>query len=207
MRNYTGYSCCKSELHSKYGTNDWFNEVLGYLIIRYYPAETRILDTLRYVELHPKNKETFSYEFGSIIRDIGSIFSSILDTLVRNTTTEYQDTYDIRNYRQFLIKEIKDIELVGVQINSPFVYNLILPFDNIKDTKTRLDWWDAYNNLKHSEIENYQDGCLTNVVYGMASLAILYTLMDPNRRAEGRLFSLIGYFTPLEMVKTFLFPK
>lgn len=104
------------------------------------------------------------------------------------------------------IRETKDIELIGVQLNSAFKHNLLLPFDNIKDTTTRLNWWDAYNNLKHSEMQNYQDGCLTNVLYGMASLAVLYALMSKGR-GKSRLFTQIGYFTPLETVRTALFPK
>lgn len=207
MANNIGYSYCKPELHLKYSPNGWFNEVLGYLGIRYHPIETRILDTLRYIELHPANKAAFSYEFGSIIRDIGSTFGSILDRLVRNTATKPQAKYDIRDYREFLVREVKNIDLIAVQLRTYFSHNLVLPFDSIKEETTRLKWWDAYNNLKHSEIEYYQDGCLTNVIYGMASLAIAYTLMDPNRQAEGRLFQLVGYFSPIDLAKKFVFPS
>ena len=41
--------------------------------------------SFRYVECDRDNSYTFSYEFGSILRDIGSIFGSVLDTLVRNS--------------------------------------------------------------------------------------------------------------------------
>ena len=207
MTSHTGYSYCKPKLYSKYGENAWFNEVLGYLSIRYRPIEMRMLGTLRYVELHPRNKNAFSYEFGSIIRDVGSTFTSILDRLVRNTITTPRERYDIRDYREFLINEVKDIELIGAELNYSFAHDMVLPFDVISDPSTRINWWNAYNNLKHSEIDNYKDGCLSNAVYGIASLAILYTLMSPNRMAEGRLFSLVGYFRPLEMVKKYLFPK
>jgi len=207
MASYTSYEFCKPKLHSQYGKNDWFSQILGYLMIRFHPIETRILDTLRYVELHPTNAKTFSYEFGGIIRDVGSTFSSVLDKLVRNTATKPQERYDITDYRDFLANEVNDIELIGAQLNSPFKYNLVLPFENIKETKARLNWWDAYNNLKHSEIDNYKDGCLANVVHGITSLAILYTLMSPSRAAEGRLFYLVGYFKPIDLVKKSLFPK
>lgn len=201
------YEFCKPILHSKHGANDWFNEVLGYLMIRYHPIETRTLETLRYVELHSRNRRAFSYEFGSIIRDIGSTFGSTMDKIVRNTVSDPREISNIRDYRNFLVNEVKGIELIGAELNSPFKNRIIVPFENIKNAKTRLSWWDAYNNLKHSEIENYQDGCLNNVIHGIASLAILYTLMSPARRAEGRLFSLIGYFSPIELVKAFLFGK
>jgi len=200
-------------LHSRFGPKPWFNSLLGYLAFRYHPLEDRILDTLRYVDLHPKNKATFSYEFGGIIRDIGSTFSSVLDNLVRKATMKSQAEYNITDYIEFLINNTADIELIGAQLSMPFNLNLVLPFDRIKDKKIvprdRLTWWNPYNNLKHSEIGNYQDGCLSNVVYGMASLAVLYTLMFPKgskRRAEGRLFYRIGYFTPIDEAKKWLFP-
>jgi len=85
MPVYSSYSSCEHKLFSKYKENTWFNAVLGYFTIRYPPIEARILDTLRYVELAPKNATAFSYEFGSILRDIVSVFSSILDKLIRNT--------------------------------------------------------------------------------------------------------------------------
>jgi hypothetical protein len=207
-RGYRSYLYCKAELYDKYAKNQWFNEALGYLSVRYYPIEMRILETLRYVELAPQNSTTFSFEYGSIIRDIGSSFSSVLDKLVRNTIREPSKIYDIRDYRKFLIRETEDIDSIAAKLITPFKRNLILPFANIRDKKARIKWWDAYNNLKHSEIDNFQDGCLSNVLYGIASLAILYTLML-NRAAIGRLFPLIGYFEPrgLNSLEPFIFPE
>ncbi len=203
-RGYTSYESCKAKLYAKYAKNLWFPEALGYLSIRYYPIEKRTLDTLRYVELAPENSKAFSYEFGSIIRDIGSTFSSVLDKLVRNTSKK--SNLDIRDYRSFLAKEINDIDSIAAKLITPFRHNLVIPFIDIHNDKTRLNWWDAYTNLKHSEIDNLEDGCLSNVIYGIASLAILYNLMQ-NRAAEGRLFPLIGYFKPLENLGPFIFPE
>jgi hypothetical protein len=205
--SYTSYSSCKADLFEKYHENRWLIEALAYTQLRYHPIETRIINTLRYVELNSENNGTFSYEFCSISRDIGSTFSSVLDKLVRNTSGKLEGDYDIRDYRRFLVKEVLSIEEIGVELNSLFRDNMILPFDGIKDDKTRLNWWDAYNNLKHAEIENLKDGCLSNVLYGMASLAVLYTLISPYRNAEGNLFRQIGYFKPIDMVKKVLFPK
>jgi len=205
--SYTGYASCKPELFKKYHGNRWFIEALAYTQLRYHPIETRIINSLRYVELCSDNNKTFSYEFCSIIRDIGSTFSSVLDKLVRNTSVKTKGDYDIRDYRRFLVNEVHEIDSIGVELRCLFTENMILPFDNIKDDKIRIDWWDAYNNLKHAEIDNLQDGCLSNVLYGMSSLAVLYSLISHHRNAEGNLFRQIGYFTPIDMVRKFLFPK
>ncbi len=140
MSSYTSFAAAKAELNSKYGKNNWFSGVNGYLFLRFHPIEKRILETLRYVDLHSKNINTFSYEFGSILRDIGSTFGSILDEFVRNTTSKAQKRYDIRDYREFLASEIKGIKDLGVQLKMPFMNNMVLPFDDITDTQKQLIW-------------------------------------------------------------------
>lgn len=205
------FAYCKPQLSTKYGEIDWFKELLGYLMLRFHPIETRTLNAFRYVELAPRNAATFSYEFSSITRDIGSSFSSILDKLVRKTTEEQLDRkLNITDYLKFLVKEVEDIESISAQLNSPFRLNLVLPFEGIRKwikDPTLWNWWDAYNKVKHLEIDNYRYGSLTNVIYGMGSLAILYCLMDKYRRAQGRLFSRIGKRSDIGIARKTLFPK
>lgn len=210
MKTYSHYEGCPHQLQKKYKDNDWFNGVLGYFFIRYYPIETRVLDAMRYVELAPANASTFSYEFGSILRDIGSTFSSILDKIVRNTREKPKIEFNISDYLKFLIREVDDIELLGAQLRCPYSKNMVFPFNQIKHKdslwKDKLLWWQPYNNLKHSEIDNLPDGSLSNIVYGMASLAILYDLVSPYGLTS-KLFLKIGYFKPMERVTSFLFPS
>ena len=206
MPSYTGFASLKHRLHSKYGKHSWFDRVSGYIFLRFHPIEKRVLEALRYVELHPANINTFSYEFGSILRDIGSIFGSILDEFVRNGTSKIKKEYNIGDYREFLLSEIEDIEESGAELKMPFTNNMVLPFDNISNSRKQLVWWNAYNNVKHSEIKSYQDASLGNVVMGMASLAILYAWIIQSR-PEGGLFWNIGYFKPVDQVKKFLFVK
>jgi hypothetical protein len=203
---YTSFSTCGEVLNTKYGKNSWFKQTSGYLSIRYHPIEDRILDALRYVELAPTNASTFSYEFSSTVKDIGGTFGSVLDKLVRNTSRKQAQEYDMGDYRDFLISEVEKIDSIGTRLNSAFEGYMVLPFANIKK-QASLQWWKAYNNLKHSEMDSIVDGCLSNVVYGMASLAILYCLMGGRSQAEGRLFYLIGFFEPLDKLEPHMFPK
>lgn len=203
---HTSFSTCGEGLMTKYGKNPWFKQTLNYISIRYQPIEDRILNALRYVELAPANALTFSYEFSSTMKDIGGTFGSVLDKLVRNAGQKQAQEYDMKDYRNFLIGEIENIDLIGAQLATAFQGSMILPFADIKKP-SRIQWWNAYNNLKHSEMDNIANGCLSNVVYGMASLAILYCLMGGRGRAEGRLFYLIGFFKPLEKLEPLMFPK
>lgn len=194
----------------KYGKKPWFAGIIGYASIRYPPVETRIYDTLRYVELSPDNASTFSYELGSALRDIGGIFGSLLDTFVKNTTQKTGEC-DISDYLKFLNSEVSGIERIGAELFCPFQKRMVFPFSKIKDEKIRpkerMNWWTPHNNLKHSGINNLPDGSLSNVVYGITSLAILCKLIYP-RAFNSRLFTYaIGYFRPEETVVAYSFPS
>jgi hypothetical protein len=127
------------------------------------------------------------------------------DGLVRNTLVGPIREYDIRDYLRFIVDNVKDVELVGVRLITPFTHHFVFPFENIKSSTPA--WWTAYNNLKHSDIDSFKDGCLVNVVYGIASLATLFVLMDnlgifPQR---SELLFDVGYYQPIARVKKYSF--
>jgi hypothetical protein len=208
---YSSYSALNPQLHTKYGNNPWYGSPFGYLFHRYRQIEGRVVETSRYVEIESDNKGTFSYEFGSILRDIGSAFSSVMDCLVDNTSRNHQDEYTIDDYTRLLIDEVEDVSLIGLVLTIPFKNNFLLPFEGIianTPPRTKLPWWQPYTKLKHSEIAYHKSGCLSNVIDGIATLAILYLLMDPHRRLlrESRLFYQgCGYYQPLDQAKKALF--
>ena len=74
--------------------------------IRFLPIVDRLDNTLRYVDLNPKNMSVFSYEFASILRDIGSIFSSICDSYVSGVKNDNK-IHTITHFRRFLLSEMK----------------------------------------------------------------------------------------------------
>jgi len=206
---YSSYSSLSNQLHKELGTQTWFNGLSGYLLLRYGPIERRMLEASRYVEIHPDNKKAFSYEFSSIVRDIGSVFGSLMQHLLEKTASGNKE-YTIDDFTKFLIDKVKDIELIGLSLQIPFQHNFVLPFEGIKSRmppKTKLLWWEPYNNLKHSDIKNYKDGSLANAIYGISTLAVLHILMDPYTRLVGEsdLFYKCGYYAPIDEAKKDLF--
>ena len=206
MSLYDNYASCGPQLHSKFGKEAWYEELYGYSSLRYFPIERRITDATRYVEMCTENKTTFSYEFASIIRDVGSTFGSLLDGLVRNAVGKKGDL-DIRDYIKFVVDEVKDVETLCLRLKTSFTHSFVFPFENVKKSPPTLEWWNAYNKLKHSDIDNFKDGCLAHAINGLASLATLYVLMDYHgafsRRSE--LFFGVGYYSPMAKVKTYSF--
>jgi len=187
------YNALRHVLHKKFIKNVWFFDALFYLKRRYPPIDERFFNTLRYIDLCRENISTFSYEYASILRDIGSVFASTLDILVRKSSGIDKKT-DYGDYIKFLDDNINGIADVGVELNYPIVNTLIFPFREISPSKS-MSWWKAYNNVKHQDFSKSKDGSLGNVLKGLASLAILYSASDGKHGPQSRIFSKIGYFS------------
>jgi len=129
-----------------------------------------------------------------------------MDRLVRETTPKKpSNEYDMRDYRKWLIKEIDKIHLISVGINYPLERKYLLPFKELDKEDGRLEWWIAYNNIKHSDVDNFKDGNLRNAFNSLGALSILYAVMDTNNGSEIRAFEEIGFVRPQSFVETFLF--
>jgi hypothetical protein len=73
--------------------------------------------------------------------------------------------------------------------------------------RTKISWWFAHTNLKHSDLEHFLDGNLAFAVFGLSALATLFVLAYPTDRSlpEMKFFSNIGYRHPIEELKSNLF--
>jgi hypothetical protein len=177
----------------------WFGETLSYLMARYDFIEERTIATFRYVDPDPKNANTFAYEYGSILRDAGSAFASTLDRFVSEGSTSSKE-YSILDYRKFLTASVPNISSVCLRLRYARSAVFLRPFTALEDEKERMAWWNAYNQIKHSEIDMLQEGNLVNSLNGVASLAVLYALIDGRNGVTISLFDEIGFVTPEDWV-------
>jgi len=198
-----GYKDVEALLWRKFRKAKWYEDVLSYLLKRYYSIENRIIETFRYVDCHPSNRATFSYEYSSILRDAGSVFGSTMDRLVKETRS-ISALLDIRDYAKWLREEVENIPLIAAEINYPSEERLLLPFLPLNDEKSRLNWWHAYNEVKHSDIDKFHVGNFENALNSLAALAILLALYQLHY--GGRLFPNI-YYSPEKYPESLLFFK
>ncbi len=144
------------------------------------------METFRYVDCHPKNGKTFSYEYGSILRDAGSCFGSVMDRLVR-AIKPVQGNLDIRDYTEWLSKglmkyvsldgrRLDSIELAGAEIRILLDRRLLARFLPHVTFKRPPQWWNAYNSVKHSDFEKFHEGNLENCLNALAALASLWLI-------------------------------
>lgn len=184
-----GYTRLRTILYGKYHDNTWLIQSLIYMVSRYHPLEDRLIETFRYVECDRDNSYTFSYEFGSILRDVGSTFGSVLDTLVRNSENRSpNERLDISDYRTWLKTEIDNIYLITAGVTTPRAGRYVIPFSSWESSESRLQWWDSYNNVKHLDIERditidaSNWGTVKTTAYGKAIEKVVlkfYNLYNP----------------------------
>jgi hypothetical protein len=160
----------KMKLWNKYKGQDWFESANSYCFQRFKAVEDRLFTATRFVEIHTKNRTTFSYEFASILRDCGSIFGSTLDGFVRGSGQSNAKETNLGHYRDFLLSEIPDIHTHSLQIRPCFPGGLIVPFDGFASSKGAPAWWDAYNQVKHNEHMDFEVG---NLEYALTALSAL----------------------------------
>jgi len=179
-------------LYRTYRDNHGFEKLALFVASRYFAIETRVHETFRFVDLEPRNASTFSYEYASLLRDIGGAFDSALKAFCRNVTGIKNPT--IHNHLDFLRQNIRsskpgelaDLTTISVELASDRTDRFLYPFADLctDSPKSNLPkWWDAYNDVKHLEIEKFVEGNFKNVLNAFAALFVLFILTDKD---EGR---------------------
>jgi len=172
-----------------YRNEPWYPPIRDHLNIRYQAIENRLIPTFYIVAPDESNRATHSFTFSSILRDIGSVFDSVVRDLIVQSGKDY--SLKIKGYIEFLDNIDPSLEKRRI-IFTPN-YNIIIPFQ--KNPETGIpNWWHAYNKVKHSEIKNYSYGNLENTITALASLAILRTSVSMQTNAL--LFKNIGAVFP-----------
>lgn len=162
-----------NDFAKRYGAEDWFTRARDYLVARRAAIQQRLQTTFRFAELNRENGATFSYEFASILGDSGSVFGSVLDSLVKGKKGDFSAQTNIKDYGMLLLDEDPDIHHRTVQVRPLFPRGMLVPLSALSQANEMPGWWRAYNNVKHSEYENFRDGNMRNAVLSVASLVIL----------------------------------
>lgn len=140
----------------------------------YLLLEEKLINCEKYVAICEDNYNTYSIEFIGLLNLIGSeidVVRKLLDgtkqgritNLFEKLKTEQQDNVNISDY---------NILSDGVWIANKIK---IYPFKKWEDVHEYepLDWWQAYNNVKHFRKDNVKEANLKNILYALAGLYML----------------------------------
>jgi hypothetical protein len=178
-----------TEFYQDHHEKDWYIRAYAYLKERRTFIQKRFIECMRYVDVHSENTGAFSYEFASILRDCGSVFSSVLDAVSKGSAYTGKKQTSINDYAAFLKDQDDGMHLYSVHFRSRFPDGLILPLYSLKSNQNPT-WWLAYNKVKHSEYDAYHFGNLGNATTALASLIILETILG--RPSSDEIWTNIG---------------
>lgn len=160
----------------------------------YLMLENDFINITRYIKLDKSNFKTFSDEIIKLLQSIGAecdlMFKKICNINLKQRASMNNYVQILNDYPQIISEKIivKSSDIV------------LQPFKFWKKTSPgKLEWWNAYNLIKHNREGNYKLGKFGNLLY---SLAALYFLEMYFCRRVGRLTNNID--TPNEKSKIFI---
>ena len=150
----------------------------------YYLSIERMLeDTRRFVAASDENKNTYSDEFAKIILLSCSEIDSILKIICKLKGVEKKDSeYNMKVYVQVL-SEVKNIREMAYSPDLSTYINekslIAYPFKEMDNYKKYggLEWWSAYQALKHNRLESATVGNLYNAVSSVVAHYILIRIL------------------------------
>jgi hypothetical protein len=132
-----------------------------------------------YVTPHTENRKCYSFTYASILRDSGSVFDSTVRELIQKSREAY--SLDIGGFLKFIYEINDEIKRYYVHVKT-----VGKGLDPLKRESSGIpEWWHAYNKVKHNESINYKEGNFENAMNGLASLALLHTLICSENKTKG----------------------
>ena len=129
----------------------------------------------------------------------GEVYSDIFKQIIVLSASEFEIiSKALCQEKEKKVDNIKDIsetilsefpKIVDFQVSTPFWINVPLYAWKCKDGKVSgLEWWKAYNSIKHCEKSSYSCATLQNAILSLEALYIMelylmYTLFDNMRIA------------------------
>lgn len=146
---------------------------------KYYKMlESRVIESLKFVELDQENFNTYSIEFANQLTSIGSeldVFFKIASKFGLEENKNIVDYYKKINelYPGIKNQQVSFLDKRDIKIK---------PFEHWNESYPgqSLDWWKAYNNVKHGRVLNMRDANLKNVLNILGALFILEMYLFKN---------------------------
>ena len=158
----------------------------------YVYLEDDFIECIRYLPLVPTNYNVWSAHFADLIIRVGSVFDSFLKRAIFceslddvNHVKECREMYKLKKEKKRTKNiDIRDYYTIFEQLydlSSKDVHNLhtfetVTPFSEWIDNYESLEWWDAYNALKHDRFANKEVATLEKTLNALGGLFLLNVL-------------------------------
>lgn len=142
--------------------------------------EERLYNMKRYIAFEEENLNTFSIELASIINDCCGLINGFCTELCQEKQKKVEGKtktkFDIRDYKKMLQQGdylIETLVYVGKFKIQPWEDCVVNKTNNVN-----INWWKAYNSIKHSGKPNFSQATLKNTFSCMAGMFALLTMYD-----------------------------
>lgn len=172
---------------------------------RYYRMlEDKFLATVNYVEIDPVNFGCFSNEYALLLQSIGAELDNVFKVYCGFNPTERKN---ITDYANNILSGYPAIVNDEIRVANTDVK--VVPFQEWTTTAAAqsLQWWQAFDKVKHNRYGNYQEANLENVLNALAALYILELKMFTRATKEKNHAELSDWDIPDGDSKVFLYPK
>lgn len=131
--------------------------------------------TTRFVE--PEGQEqVYSLEFTKILLLSCSEIEAVSKLIAVNNG--FAEPGNIGQYKELILNKFPGI-------TDAEVYARDIAFKPFKDWQNgKLEWWEAYTDIKHSRVENYRKGNYINATYALGALYLLILYLDKDVEAN-----------------------
>lgn len=162
--------------------------------------EERLYNMKRYIAFEEENLNTFSIELASIINDCCGLINGFCTELCLEKKSNYNDNntrFNIKDYCEMLKSDKYQVEAL-VYVDKFKIQPWEACVNNDTD-KFNINWWKAYNSIKHSGKPNFSQATLKNAFSCMAGMFALLTMYDLKIMGDTmvnwrRLFSYAGNY-------------
>ena len=136
---------------------------IDFAISSFVVLERQLSDCMEYLPFIDANRQAISPKFVPIITGACSLVDSIFFEITTGGSKE-----------RFNLKKYSDLHESRLQLENNATLFLASPIQMLQPykrwTKEQPAWWNAYNNLKHDRLNNYQFATFTNAVQALAGL-------------------------------------
>ena len=137
--------------------------------------------TTRYIACFATNDTTCSIEFAQQLVCISTECEAIIKKICKIIDPKNK-AVNMGHYKRTILHKFPEIHKAPVRLDSP--HRTVHPFAEWNNSGGRLEWWNAYQDVKHHRDSNFEKANLKNTLNALCALLILelylYAIASPN---------------------------
>jgi len=137
--------------------------------------------TARYIGCSETNDTTCSIEFAQQIVCINTECEAVIKKICKIIDPK-NPVANMGHYKRTLLKKFPKIHTASVRVDR--FHRTVHPFAEWNISGGRIEWWNAFQDIKHHRDQNFEKANLKNTLYALSALLImeryLYASFSPD---------------------------